>query len=222
MFERFTTAARQVMELAGHESDRLGHNYIGPEHVLVALSADGGIAGRALRRLGLDTETLRAELVHLVESGVLPGRYRDDVELLSSLGIDLDAVRDAVNDAFGATIVEETARRMARRGPGRTPPWSWPPCGKGMAAKRALELAEVEAGHQQAGPEHVLLGLLHDARNPVKVPRCFKHPRARQVRTRRGWPQPDRSSTIPAMLQPRGLTIDTLRQAITSEMAATT
>jgi ATP-dependent Clp protease ATP-binding subunit ClpA len=210
------------MERADHESDQLGHNYVGPEHVLVALAADQSSAGRALRGLGLDTEAIRAELIRLVEAGVLPGRYRDDAELLGSLGIDLEAVRDAVNDAFGATNVEETARQVARRGTGRTPPWSWPPSGKGMAARRALELAEAEADHQPVGPEHVLLGLLHDAQNPVKVARCFKLPRARQARTRRGWPQPDRPSPIAAMLQSRGKTTETLRQAILAQMAATT
>lgn len=209
------------MERADRESERLGHNYVGPEHVLAALTADEGIAGQILRRLGFDTDAARAELIRLVESGVLPGRYRDDAELLASLGIDLDTVRDAVNDAFGATIVEETARRVARRGTGRTPPWSWPPCGKGMAVKRALVLADAEADHQQVGPEHVLLGVLHDAQNPAKVPRCYKLPRARQMRTRRGGPQPDRPSPIPAMLQSRGLTTDMLRQAILAQMAAT-
>ena len=220
MFERFTPPARQVMERADRESERPGHNYVGPEHILVALTADEGIAGQTLRRLGLDTDAARAELLRLVDIGALPGRYYDDAELLAGLGIDLDAIRDAVNDAFGVTAVEETARRVARRGTGRTPPWSWPPCGKGMVAKRALELAEVEADHQPVGPEHVLLGLLNDAQNPVKVPRCFRLPRARQMRTRRGWPQPDRPSPIPAMLQPRGLTTDALRRAILARMAA--
>nr|PZN58599.1 MAG: NDP-hexose 4-ketoreductase [Chloroflexota bacterium] len=53
--ERFTQRARRVLSLAQDEAERLQHNYIGTEHLLLGLiREDGGVAGRVLRELGLD------------------------------------------------------------------------------------------------------------------------------------------------------------------------
>jgi ATP-dependent Clp protease ATP-binding subunit ClpC len=58
--ERFTQRARKVLSLAQEEAERLQHNYIGTEHLLLGLlREDGGVAGRVLRDLGL--EQRRAE-----------------------------------------------------------------------------------------------------------------------------------------------------------------
>jgi len=37
MFERFTDRARRLVVLAQEEARRLGHNYIGTEHLLLAV-----------------------------------------------------------------------------------------------------------------------------------------------------------------------------------------
>jgi ATP-dependent Clp protease ATP-binding subunit ClpC len=53
--ERFTQRARRVLSLAQEEAERLQHNYIGTEHLLLGLMReDGGVAGRVLRDLGLE------------------------------------------------------------------------------------------------------------------------------------------------------------------------
>jgi ATP-dependent Clp protease ATP-binding subunit ClpC len=53
--ERFTQRARRVLSLAQEEAERLQHNYIGTEHLLLGLiREDGGVAGRVLRELGLE------------------------------------------------------------------------------------------------------------------------------------------------------------------------
>jgi ATP-dependent Clp protease ATP-binding subunit ClpC len=53
--ERFTQRARRVLSLAQEEAERMQHNYIGTEHLLLGLMReDGGVAGRVLRDLGLD------------------------------------------------------------------------------------------------------------------------------------------------------------------------
>jgi ATP-dependent Clp protease ATP-binding subunit ClpA len=75
MFERLAPPARQVMARAEQESDRLRHNYVGPEHVLAGLAADDGPAGRVLRERALDLAGVRAELDRLVARGVLLGPY---------------------------------------------------------------------------------------------------------------------------------------------------
>ncbi len=59
MFERFTDRARRVVVLAQEEARMLNHNYIGTEHILLALSRDdGGEIGRLRREI----ERLRALL----------------------------------------------------------------------------------------------------------------------------------------------------------------
>lgn len=53
--QRFTQRARKVLSLAQEEAERLKHNYIGTEHLLLGLlREEGGVAGRVLRELGLE------------------------------------------------------------------------------------------------------------------------------------------------------------------------
>jgi len=57
--ERFTQRARRVLSLAHKEAERMKHDKIGTEHLLLGLLLDqGGIAGRVLRELGLDIESV--------------------------------------------------------------------------------------------------------------------------------------------------------------------
>jgi ATP-dependent Clp protease ATP-binding subunit ClpC len=60
-WERFTQRARRVLSLAQEEAERLNHSYIGSEHVLIGLlREEGGVAGRVLRELGLDSARVQA------------------------------------------------------------------------------------------------------------------------------------------------------------------
>ncbi len=68
--QRFTQRARRVLSLAHEEAERMHHNYIGTEHLLLGLiREEGGVAGRVLRELGLD-----------------PARVKEMVERLSGIG----------------------------------------------------------------------------------------------------------------------------------------
>jgi len=70
MFDKFTNRAKQVIKLAKKEAQRLNHNYLGTEHVLLGLLKLGqGIAVNVLRNLNLDYETVRAEVERLVGFG---------------------------------------------------------------------------------------------------------------------------------------------------------
>lgn len=70
MFERFTDRARRVVVLAQEEARMLGHDYIGTEHLLLALIGEGeGVAATALRALDVDLDTLRREVAALVGRG---------------------------------------------------------------------------------------------------------------------------------------------------------
>src|SRR5439155_1645315 len=52
MYERFTDRARKVMQLANQEAQRLNHEYIGTEHILLGLVKEGsGVAANVLKNL---------------------------------------------------------------------------------------------------------------------------------------------------------------------------
>jgi ATP-dependent Clp protease ATP-binding subunit ClpC len=68
--ERFTQRARRVLSLAHQEAERMNHNYIGTEHLLLGLMRDdGGNAGRVLRELGLDIDRLEDIIEQMVGLG---------------------------------------------------------------------------------------------------------------------------------------------------------
>ncbi len=70
MFDKFTNRAKQVIKLAKKEAQRLNHNYLGTEHVLLGLMKLGqGIAVNVLRNMNLDYDTIRAEIEKLVGFG---------------------------------------------------------------------------------------------------------------------------------------------------------
>jgi ATP-dependent Clp protease ATP-binding subunit ClpC len=74
---QFTPRARRVLDLAFREAERLSHNFIGTEHVLVGLVGAGeGLAGRVLMDSGLDLEIIRKEVERRV--GIRPARVKFD------------------------------------------------------------------------------------------------------------------------------------------------
>ena len=114
-FDRFTERARKVIQYAQEEAQRLQHNYIGTEHLLLGLIREGeGLAAK----------------------------------VLTSLGVDLEKVRQAVEGIIGRgdhPVYGEV---------GLTP-----------RAKKVIELAVSEAqllNHHYVGTEHLLLGLIRE------------------------------------------------------------
>ena len=70
MFERFTNRARRVVVLAQEEARTLNHDYIGTEHILLALICeDGGVAAQALASLGITEEAARQQVEQIVGRG---------------------------------------------------------------------------------------------------------------------------------------------------------
>src|SRR3972149_6846876 len=69
--DRLTQRARRVLSLAHHEAERMRHNYIGTEHLLLGLiREEGGVAARVLRELGLEA----ARVEEIVERLPRPGK----------------------------------------------------------------------------------------------------------------------------------------------------
>lgn len=60
----FTPRTKKVFELSLREALQLGHNYIGTEHILLALIREGeGIGAQVLVALGADLSTARHEVI---------------------------------------------------------------------------------------------------------------------------------------------------------------
>ncbi|MBW8481191.1 Clp protease N-terminal domain-containing protein [Actinomadura parmotrematis] len=155
MFERFGRQARQAVVGAQQEAFDLGSEQVGTEHLLLALAGGDGVAGRALAERGVTAAGLRARM-----SALRPGPL--DGEALRAFGIDLDAVREAAEDSFGAGALDAPAGRFGQ-GARKHIPFS-------PAAKRTLELTlrqTVRLGHKRIDDGHVLLGLLADERFPA-------------------------------------------------------
>ncbi len=70
MFERFTDQARRIVVLAQEEARMLHHNYIGAEHILLALIHEGtGTAASALGSLGITEEAARQQVEEISGRG---------------------------------------------------------------------------------------------------------------------------------------------------------
>jgi ATP-dependent Clp protease ATP-binding subunit ClpA len=128
--------------LAGTDEARLlGHGVVGTEHVLLALVANpDGDAARLLGRLGVSRSDVESSPC---VAGA--GAPQIDGAALAALGVDLDAVRDRLDERFGAGALERTRLGCL---------------GVAPRLKQALAHAVDEAGEEPVRDDHVLLGLL--------------------------------------------------------------
>ena len=117
MFERFTAGARAVVVQAQEHARRLGHAYIGCEHLLLAAASAGEPAAAALREQGVTPEGVEAEIVRLIGLGQAAGLFSAvNRDALASIGIDIDAVRAQIEAAFGPGALTRAAPGPCRRG----------------------------------------------------------------------------------------------------------
>ena len=70
MFERFTDRARRTIVLAQEEARMLNHNYLGTEHILLALVYEGeGVGAKALESLGISHDGVRQQIEEIIGRG---------------------------------------------------------------------------------------------------------------------------------------------------------
>ena len=68
--EKFTVRAEQAIERAGRAAGELGHSFVGTEHLLLGVLAEGdSLGGTILRRYGLEGDALRRGLVERLGRG---------------------------------------------------------------------------------------------------------------------------------------------------------
>jgi hypothetical protein len=71
VLNNFSPRAQQVISLAYKEADRLNHDYLGTEHLLLGLiKLRQGTAVAVLQKIGLDLDKVRSEVEKLVGTGV--------------------------------------------------------------------------------------------------------------------------------------------------------
>lgn len=70
-----TPRAKRVLQLSYQEAQELGHNYIGTEHILLALVKEGeGIAAQILRKHGITHPKLRQAVIQVIGEGDKEGK----------------------------------------------------------------------------------------------------------------------------------------------------
>jgi ATP-dependent Clp protease ATP-binding subunit ClpA len=144
--ERFLFAGSQ-------QSRTFGHDYVGTEHVLLALAEDPQTpAADALARLGITRDVVRRDVERVIGTGIDPRRRAIDPDALATLGIDLDEVTRHVEETFGPGALESTrSGALGRAGDACR-------C-IAPRLKQALERAATEAGEGPVRSEHVLVSL---------------------------------------------------------------
>jgi ATP-dependent Clp protease ATP-binding subunit ClpA len=131
--------------VAGAErARRLGHNYIGTEHILSTLVSNrDSAATHLLERVGIAATDVEAALACWLVATRPAAKI--DPNALATLGIDFETVRDRLEQTFGAGALERTRSACLGICP---------------RLKLALAYALDRAGEHPLGDEHVLLGML--------------------------------------------------------------
>lgn len=112
---------KAILENSFRVSQELGHGYIGPEHLLIALAnEEEGMAGDVLRKYGLTAEALRQKTVKVVGKGAKEGRVesKTNTPQLDKYSRDLSrlAREGKLDPVIGrAKEIETTIEILARR-----------------------------------------------------------------------------------------------------------
>jgi ATP-dependent Clp protease ATP-binding subunit ClpA len=108
-FERAPVVG-ELFVAAQNEAIAFRHDFIGTEHVLLALLGRDDETGRTLRGFGLTLAGVREDIRRIVGEGPAP-EAAFDADALDAIGIDLHAVRQRVEATFGEGALERSARR---------------------------------------------------------------------------------------------------------------
>ncbi len=142
-FERFTDRARNVLAQSEAEAQRLGHGFVGTEHLLLALfDSPDGVAAQVLGESGITKSMVETQIVALIKPGTdseerrrpftprakavvrnavhealhLGHNYVGTEHILMALFSDGDAVAAKVLDELGASHNDTRARILRALG----------------------------------------------------------------------------------------------------------
>src|SRR5213078_4005314 len=99
--------AERYLIAGAEEARRLGHNYVGTEHVLSLLTRDPhGSATRLLVELGVSAKAVERALACWLQDASPTATI--DPHALAALGVDFEAVRERLEQTFGPGALERT------------------------------------------------------------------------------------------------------------------
>ncbi|MCY7711906.1 ATP-dependent protease ATP-binding subunit ClpC [Bacillus altitudinis] len=120
----YTPRAKKVTELSMDEARKLGHSYVGTEHILLGLIREGeGVAARVLNNLGVSLNKARQQVLQLLgsnETGASAAGSNSNANTptLDSLARDLTAIakEDSLDPVIGRSkeiqrVIEVLSRR---------------------------------------------------------------------------------------------------------------
>ncbi|MBC1876559.1 ATP-dependent Clp protease ATP-binding subunit [Listeria seeligeri] len=120
---QYTPRAKKVIELSMDEARKLGHTYVGTEHILLGLIREGeGVAARVLSNLGISLNKARQQVLQLLGGGDATGAGRQTntqaTPTLDSLARDLTVIarEDNLDPVIGRSkeiqrVIEVLSRR---------------------------------------------------------------------------------------------------------------
>jgi Clp amino terminal domain, pathogenicity island component len=119
MFERFGPDAKVTVVDAREHARRLGHNYIGGEHLLLSAVSQSSRASAILAAHGITPGYVEAEITRRVGPGAGAGAGADlfgslDRDALAAIGIDLDTVRARIEASFGPQALDRADLALHR------------------------------------------------------------------------------------------------------------
>src|SRR5213083_2096075 len=111
-----TPRAKRVIELAIDEARRLGHNYIGTEHLLLGLVREGeGIAAGVLESLGVNLDKVRHEVIRVLSQSSSVGPTQETKR--SSKTPTVDALGINLTEASRAGKLDPVLGRETKNNP---------------------------------------------------------------------------------------------------------
>ena len=120
----FTPRTKRIFELGFIEARNLGHNYVGTEHLLLGLLAEGeGVAIVVLNKLGINSEDLKKLVLSMVTpQGSSPGKVEEqtnnETPNLDKYGIDLNKLAESgrIDPVIGRSKeIERVVQILSRR-----------------------------------------------------------------------------------------------------------
>ena len=165
-----TPEALAILTLALEHCGRLGHRYIGGEHLLLAVVCSGQPAGALLAERGVTPQRVEEEIIRLAGHGAGAGLFGSlDRDALAAIGIDLGAVRARIESSFAADALAH-AGRAAGRG-ARPARLNLPRPRRDVPAWLMARWHRRRAAAREPIPLRAATGLWrHDDRSPVFIP----------------------------------------------------
>ncbi|RSL29433.1 ATP-dependent Clp protease ATP-binding subunit [Salibacterium salarium] len=125
----YTPRAKKVIELSMDEARKLGHSYVGTEHILLGLIREGeGVAARVLNNLGVSLNKARQQVLQLLGNNEASGNNQQqaagagatnaNTPTLDSLARDLTAVakEEGLDPVIGrSSEIERVIQVLSRR-----------------------------------------------------------------------------------------------------------